>query len=345
MMSQLVGRHDFDASLTRRGSASYGARSNRNALESDFAAIAKTLTDPATGEVAHGLLDDRRCPACNSAESGQPVINKYNVPIVECRDCGFWYAGQLLSAAANQQTARLGEVSGDSHIDFLISPTYLGYATKRYAYELQIVDRVAKGRPGRRLLDVGCSVGTFLDVSKSFGWDGMGVEMLEPAADQAKRKGYNVICAEYTAERLREFGPFDLVAALDTLEHVPEPRWFVAELRQVLTPRGLLLVQTPNSMSLACQLRRERDNNFNGLIHLNYFGPASLTAMVEGQGFRSLHVETILSEFEPIKQHGAEQIEKALEQLGVTGRPATLTPDFILDNNLGYKIVALFECT
>lgn len=345
MMSQLVGRHDFDASLTAKGSAAYGETSQRNALESDFAAIARTLTDPATGQVARGLLGDRRCPACDSAASGKAVINKYNVPIVECRDCGFWFAGRLLTAAADQQTARLNEVSGDRHIDFLTSPTYLGYATKRYAYELQIVDRVAKRRPGRRLLDVGCSVGTFLEVSKSFGWDGMGVEMVEAAADQARRKGYNVICAEYSAERLREFGPFDLVVTLDTLEHVPEPRRFVAELRRVLKPRGLLLVQTPNSMSLACQLRRERDNNFNGLIHLNYFGPASLTAMVEGQGFRTLHVETILSEFEPIRQHTSEQIERALEQLGVTGRPAALTPDFILDHDLGYKIVALFERT
>ncbi|MDP8993867.1 MAG: methyltransferase domain-containing protein, partial [Pseudomonadota bacterium] len=41
-------------------------------------------------------------------------------------------------------------------------------------------------------------------------------------------------------------GPFDLVTCLEVLEHVADPRAFVAGLARILAPDGLLILSTPN---------------------------------------------------------------------------------------------------
>ena len=43
-------------------------------------------------------------------------------------------------------------------------------------------------------------------------------------------------------------GAFDVVESLDVIEHTPDPRAYLAELRRVLAPGGLVLLVTPNRL-------------------------------------------------------------------------------------------------
>ncbi|MEE8602980.1 class I SAM-dependent methyltransferase [Euzebya tangerina] len=45
-----------------------------------------------------------------------------------------------------------------------------------------------------------------------------------------------------------EDGRFDLIESMDVIEHVPDPRAYLAELLRVLAPSGLILVVTPNRL-------------------------------------------------------------------------------------------------
>ena len=53
--------------------------------------------------------------------------------------------------------------------------------------------------------------------------------------------------AESSAEQLSQLGQtFDVVVSFETIEHLPEPARFIAEVRRVLRPGGLFLCSTPN---------------------------------------------------------------------------------------------------
>lgn len=71
----------------------------------------------------------------------------------------------------------------------------------------------------------------------------------------------------------------DAVIALETIEHVENPRRFVRELRRVTRPGGLVLLSTPNQrsvLSLAALLTRGEHGAFQSADY-----PAHITALLE----------------------------------------------------------------
>lgn len=89
------------------------------------------------------------------------------------------------------------------------------------------------GYGSRLLLEAGALQVTSIDIHEPalrFGVDAFGIR-----------------CALADAIRLPlRNGCVDLVASLETVEHLPDPPAFIAEIRRILKPRGLLFVTTPN---------------------------------------------------------------------------------------------------
>lgn len=110
---------------------------------------------------------------------------------------------------------------------------------------LAALDRV--GAAARSILEVGCGAGTNLDLFRSRfpAADICGVDVeIDPLRFCRADRGWPVIQAD--AARL-PFGSarFDLVAALDTIEHVEDDASALAELYRVCRPGGTLLLTVP----------------------------------------------------------------------------------------------------
>jgi SAM-dependent methyltransferase len=105
------------------------------------------------------------------------------------------------------------------------------------------------GLPGNaRLLDAGCGSGRMLDELAAYGRV-TGVDASRAAVAVARGRGHDVVVAK--VERLPfASSRFDLVTCLDVVEHTPDDRRTLSELRRVTRPGGRLLVTVPAYPSL-----------------------------------------------------------------------------------------------
>ena len=74
-------------------------------------------------------------------------------------------------------------------------------------------------------------------------------------------------------------GAADVVAAVETIEHLENPRAFARELTRLAKPGGWVVVTTPNQLSVLSKLGLWVKNEFPAFRGSNY--PAHLTALLE----------------------------------------------------------------
>lgn len=107
----------------------------------------------------------------------------------------------------------------------------------------QITDR----RP--RILDVGCGTGANLKTLSEFG-DAEGVDVSQDAIDFCRERGLTNVKLGAAEELPYEPGTFDLVTALDVVEHLDDDVGGLREMRRVLRPGGHALIFVPTFMWL-----------------------------------------------------------------------------------------------
>lgn len=119
----------------------------------------------------------------------------------------------------------------------------------------RVRDRVEAEIDGRDVLDIGCYDGTLL-AALSGRWRRHGIEPSADAARIARSRSVDILASSLDALDLADGvaqaeGPlpgtakrFDVICAVDVVEHVPDPGAFMARMVRRLTPRGLLIVST-----------------------------------------------------------------------------------------------------
>lgn len=141
------------------------------------------------------------------------------------------------------------DAKGSSSMLHRLNPVRLGFI--RSALDLHFGSDPASLRPlaGKRALDVGCGAGLLCEPLTRLGASVTGVdaapENVEAARDHAEAMG---LAIDYRQGELGSLGlpQFDLVCALEVIEHVADKADFIAALAARLAPGGLLVLSTPN---------------------------------------------------------------------------------------------------
>ncbi len=140
------------------------------------------------------------------------------------------------------------------------------------------------------VLDVGCSYGHFLAGMVDAGWMGVGVEPSSTAARAAgSRTRARIIEGTFESADLAA-GSFDAVVALYVLEHVSNPRAFLARVLDVLRAGGVAIVRVPYTEPLMPLNRLFGRPLMQAPMHLNDFSPHSLERLGKGVGFSRVEV-------------------------------------------------------
>jgi len=111
---------------------------------------------------------------------------------------------------------------------------------------LQVLNQyLGESRAGeRRILDVGCGTGTMLGHLASYG-KAEGVDIDEEAVGYCHERGLLDVRLGEATDLPFDDGTFDLVTALDVVEHLDDDVAALREMRRVLRPGGQLLMTVP----------------------------------------------------------------------------------------------------
>jgi SAM-dependent methyltransferase len=103
--------------------------------------------------------------------------------------------------------------------------------------------------PNPRILDAGCGSGRTLVELRKLG-QASGIELSPHAAEMARQRGGAEIQVGRLEELPWEDATFDLITCMDVIEHTPDDRRTLRELRRVCKPGGWLYVTVPAYQAL-----------------------------------------------------------------------------------------------
>jgi 2-polyprenyl-3-methyl-5-hydroxy-6-metoxy-1,4-benzoquinol methylase len=140
----------------------------------------------------------------------------------------------------------------------------------------------------KKVLDVGCGKGLFLDVMKKHGIKTYGLEPSDQAKAIAIRRGHEMIDKTFFFSSQKEI-KFDLITMFQVAEHLSVQEIFeeniFSKMYDLLETGGQLVIETPN---YECDYAKRFKSNWRALElprHLVIFSPKSISKILSDKGF------------------------------------------------------------
>lgn len=146
------------------------------------------------------------------------------------------------------------------------------------------------------LLDVGCGVGNIAVELQKYGFEVFGIDFSSVAINQAHESGVNAKVCDVDREGIPfDNDYFDVIWAGDVIEHVYDPIFLLKEVFRTLKPKGVLLLTTPNVMTIKQRLiiaitgrspQTQTYRRWKSFKHHTLFSRELLEFMVNGAGLK-----------------------------------------------------------
>lgn len=205
------------------------------------------------------------CPVCQSQSSNEAWQYR-SYSIYECSGCDLQHAYPMQAASAEYYQTQYNNLlasflSGNIHPGYRFLVKKIRDATRRYLSPDQ-----------RRVIDVGCGPGYLLLDLQENGFECLGIDF-NPAAIRVAREHFHVPAEIASLEEIATWKlRFDLALLSHVLEHVEDPLGLLKKIRQILYPRGVLVIELPNR-----NRSRHRDSLRKGKLSWGEYPPHHLT--------------------------------------------------------------------
>lgn len=234
-------------------------------------------------------MDKISCKICKS-EKVIPYINQTNsininsndvritddrygktLPLYRCENCTFIFAYPL-----PENIIELYENLEDEN--------YISTLKPRSKEMRDILKEALKIKPdAKSILDVGAGIGLMVNESKKAGLNAVGIEPSKWLVSQAKNVfNLDIIEGIIPDERLKN-QKFDIIFAVDVIEHLEEPIKFLIDLKTMLNDNGIMVIATPDCDSFIAKKMKEKWWHFR-LAHIGYFNRNSMTKAIQQAG-------------------------------------------------------------
>ncbi len=221
---------------------------------------------------------DSKCIACEAPSPSQYIgsVSEHEYtntvsllfPVYRCENC------QLVYLYPRPDVSELDTIYPSNYYSYnfsmdkseskpkdrsLVKSIWFKLGQKGYRQRiLPFVNSESEGRP-LRILDIGCGGGAQLDNLKELlpGSETHGIDINQDAVRRARESGHQVYHGRFEEVDVPK-GYFDVVLSVHVIEHVERPDLFVQKSLDLLSPNGILLIETPNTDSLDHKLLKER---------------------------------------------------------------------------------------
>ncbi len=234
-------------------------------------------------------LEHIDCPICEQDET-KLLFKKDSLSVVSCRHCSLRYVNPRI----NRQTLKEG------YVETYYPPDKVERIHQDSMEWLQISERLMeleKQHQGKgRLLDVGCGIGTFLNLAREQGWDSYGIDPSKSGISFAQQEyNLNVKCGDIFDSSFSK-AHFDVITLYHVLEHISELNPFLSEIGKLLKPSkkdekaSTLVIEVPNGGGLQSRLQKADWPYVHPHDHLYYFSSQSLPKLLQKHGFRNIRL-------------------------------------------------------
>jgi 2-polyprenyl-3-methyl-5-hydroxy-6-metoxy-1,4-benzoquinol methylase len=180
------------------------------------------------------------CLGCGSDRS-RVALRCDGFTFVRCEGCGLVYQ--------NPQPVfdDLRERYGTDYFAYELSNERNFFGLMRMGLaDIRFSELAAEIPEPRTFLDIGCATGMLIESMKGEGWDARGVDVCKESAEYGRTHRGVQIFAGTLEEACFPAEEFAVVHFSHLIEHVPDPRSFLHEVRRILKPDGFAVITTPN---------------------------------------------------------------------------------------------------
>jgi SAM-dependent methyltransferase len=233
-----------------------------------------------------GELRPIPCPLCRAA---QPTVVRSSVRrrLLQCGTCTVYYFEPLQRSEELRAYFKDKYITTDGELE-------RSYGVNRDDVFRRDADYIRhKKERGGTILDIGCAGGYFLDrFFHESNWQKCGVEPSTYAAATAAKKGIVVHVGDIGSAPFTP-GMFDVVTILDAFYYFPKPLEDLHEIRRLLKPDGLLVIELPLATTriwrISGRVGRWLTRPASALFesdHLFFYTPKAIALLLEVAGFR-----------------------------------------------------------
>ncbi len=237
------------------------------------------------------------CDLCG-ADLTEKRYEKRGFSIVECKKCGMIYTNPRLTLQKIGELYDADYFQGhgfDKSVDYV--KDVKDHDAKQDDYTLNDWDLDAvnallaknSSTGSRRLLEIGCGTGVFLDKARKHGFDCEGLELSAYAADFVRSMGIPVQTKSIEDAQFAP-GTWDVIVMREVIEHLPHPLESLRTIHSWLKPGGVLFMATGN---YDCPERKLKGSDWFYFMpegHLYYFSNRTMTKYLQKVGFSGIHV-------------------------------------------------------
>lgn len=222
-------------------------------------------------------FNEIKCPACHQITSSL-YGEKNNFNIFICNKCNTLYSSEKESTAEFDYK----NYYNDANLDI---PDFVTLRLR------EIVRTFEKYRQNNRFLDVGCGAGALLKAAIREQWEAEGVEVSQSSVEYLQKQNIKVFYGDLAKANFAE-NSFDVITAVEILEHISNPEILLKEIYRVLRPGGLLWATTPHGRGASSKLLGVQWTCIAPPEHLHLFSVTGIKKLLMEAGFQNISIST-----------------------------------------------------
>ena len=234
------------------------------------------------------MINLKNCPLCNGEKFTKKIDctdhtkSKETFKIVSCETCDFTFTNPR---PLNENLS-----------DYYKSEAYISHTNNKRGLFNWLYQKVRKHTVKRKVLllkesaktgfhlDIGSGTGEFLYACKQAGFKTYGIEPSETAREQAI-KNYSLTISKNSDLAQYPSCKFDSITMWHVLEHVPDIKITLSEIKRTLKNEGKIIIAVPNHKSWDAKYYKEYWAAWDVPIHLWHFSKATIQKIFNSEGF------------------------------------------------------------